>query len=157
MCLYIEKEKKSYPRAEVLKTDLVAYKTLVPGGGGTATSIHRGYVYLLEKKVVVKNVGITYNQVCYQYPLGVQKKLYRYLGNRGLHSFTTLKEAKNDLDSFSQKVVYKCIIPKGSRLWVGNGNEQMSNQIIVKGKYVKPRSKKPNTRTSKKRVVKRKV
>lgn len=101
MCLTIKK----YAFKRMALTNIVVYKHLKKGVN--LDDLFTPYRY------ITINIGETY-----------KSDLFRRIGNKesidfGLHSFKTLNDAIADGMIEGSKVVVKCIIPRGSRYYVG--------------------------------------
>ena len=128
MCLIIDK--KQCPKGyKIAKKNILCYKMLlVTIGGNLETPTMRCRVSTPESLV-----ADTFQTEAYcDFPEGIE-----YV-EKGIHSYTTLKKAKQIkesweccLSSFYKKVIIKkAYIPKGTKYWVGKGHEFCSERIV---------------------------
>lgn len=115
MCLEIKENQKSL----IAKKDITCYKLVVVNNDGNLTT-------LFQKTSVI--LGNNYNSSIERYYNTIEK---------GIHSFTKLKEAKEFLkiikDETTRVRIVKCIIPKDSLYFNGmfnNYKSMASNQIL---------------------------
>ena len=122
---------ESYYITNILKEDKVVIKILYKEPINTFLfkkykyySPYEGYKYI-KGKLNISPLGIYINRVPDDWNINI-------MINEGFHSFLTKEYANNyktKLFNYSEAVLCKCIIPKGSTV-VYNNSEIVSNQII---------------------------
>lgn len=102
--------------------NIVVYKILLKSFFGEIISPYLNFVYKLR--------------TLYSTSLSVRQSLHSnkiYLIEKGLHAYTSIDKAKENLIYFSKATIYRCIIPKGSLYFINeDDNEIASNRLIVK-------------------------
>lgn len=134
MCLKIRNNEISN-KLYIAKEDIICYKILTEH----LISPYRGYKYKFNKLVKAKLKLPSIIDGIYQFKLikSVSKTyIISYIG-RGLHSYSTINQAKEQTSSWFTGIpryeIYKCIIPKNSEFYYDNvKKEYTSNQLIVK-------------------------
>lgn len=101
------------------------------------------------KVLRIKNTHLISPYQKYRYYLNklvtVDKMIHNNFGNvyEGLHAYTTKLKALNCIIWMARVLgwghdnykVYNCIIPKGSKYYLGNNGDIVSNQMIITGRY----------------------
>lgn len=140
MCL-ITKQSKPI----ILKEDLKVYKTLIPSisEGNIAYSAHQAFKYSLNKlyatKIEEHGEMSSYDKISEEKYFGnlgwierilifQKEKLKSY--REGFHFIKTLKRC-NRKEFINGECVYKCIIPKGSKVYFDETDLGVANQIII--------------------------
>ena len=104
--------------------NIIVYKILLKSFFGEIISPYWGFVYKLR--------------TLYSTSLSVRQSLHSnklYLIEKGLHAYTSIDKAKEEIEFFNKATIYRCIIPKGSLYYINEqDNEIVSNQLIVKRK-----------------------
>ena len=121
MCLYTKQIKP-----KVAEKDLVVYKVLDYNMG----SPYYGLLYPLNRKV-------TSELLCYDHVWNPRNQLFNV--EEGLHAFTNRLAAHSHAQCLEYsnghiQFVYKAIIPKGSKYYIGIDNDIASDALIVKRK-----------------------
>jgi len=123
MCLTVKKRSC----IQTAKKDIIAYKVLLSNGHNEIISPYENFKYKLSK--------------LYRLNDSLSKECDNSI-EKGYHSFVTNKGVKKELkfwytlsctDDFNAKV-FKCIIPKGSKYYVGTYDDNKSycsDQIII--------------------------
>lgn len=119
MCLTVKKYKKESNAKRALKTlrpkvadyDILVFKSLRPNG----RSPYQNYPYICGKKVKSR--------------LNIKVKWGEIIVEEGLHAYRLKKDA--NYYSFSNDQVFPAIIPKGSKYFIGQDKDIVSNQLIV--------------------------
>ena len=96
-------------------------------------SIFKKYLYIPYKEqpfIDLKPIRVFDNP----YDIENYKNMF-YEINTGYHSYNTIEKAQEDI-LFSNKVVVKCIIPKGAEYYINDDNEIVSSTIIVTDQIV---------------------
>lgn len=125
------KELERYCITNILKEDKVVIKILYKEPIDTFLfkkyryySPYESYMYI-KGELNISPLGIHINRVLDDWSINI-------MVNEGFHSFLTKEDANNykaKLFNYSEAVLCKCIIPKGSTV-VYNNSEIVSNQII---------------------------
>ena len=125
------KELERYCITNILKEDKVVIKILYKELIDTFLfkkyryySPYESYMYI-KGELNISPLGIHINKVPDDWSINI-------MVNEGFHSFLTKEDANNykaKLFNYSEAVLCKCIIPKGSTV-VYNNSEIVSNQII---------------------------
>ena len=107
----------THRRVKIAKEDIVCYKLL----DSKLKSPFKGFKYKLNK-LTVSNLDIP----------DEDKDIYK-----GLHAYQNISSANSDIKGIRLFFgiitdVYKAIIPKGSRYYLGKHNDIVSNQMIIK-------------------------
>ena len=128
-------ELEKYCITNILKEDKVVIKILYKESKNSFLfkkynyySPYEGYKYI-KGKLNTSPLGIHITRTPYTWDLKVDINITI---NEGFHSFLTKEDAntyKDKLFNYSEAVLCKCIIPKGSTI-VYNDSEIVSNQII---------------------------
>lgn len=133
MCLYIDKEiHGSFYKIKKAKKDIVCYKVLKERKGKLCTP----YAFYEVSPQVVKG----------ELPMiGERSNILKFfrrifhsniIGEGYIHTFRLLIYAQSDargMTSFMTKpVIFKCIIPKGTYYYQGDGGDYASEHIIFK-------------------------
>jgi len=125
MCFYVQEGKNSTPK--VATKDIKCYKIFLKSEcygnqyGLYVRSYYQSFIYKL---------GVLYELDGYIDPI---KNYWDTTIEVGLHSYTTLDRAKSEIGAWEGKVIYECIIPKGSTYYHNDKhNEYVSDQIIIK-------------------------
>ena len=125
------KELEKYRITNILKEDKVVIKILYKEPIDTFLfkkyryySPYESYMYI-KGELNISPLGIHINRVSDDWSINI-------MVNEGFHSFLTKEDAndyKTKLFNYSEAILCKCIIPKGSTV-VYNDSEIVSNQII---------------------------
>lgn len=125
------KELEGYCITNILKEDKVVIKILYKEPVNTFLfkkykyySPYEGYIYIKDK-LNISPLGIHINRVPDDWNINI-------MVNEGFHSFLIKEDTntyKTEFFNYSEAVLCKCIIPKGSTV-VYNNSEIVSNQII---------------------------
>ena len=120
----------------VADTDIVVYKILrkihnIDTNRVSYVSPHRGEPYVPGRLKKVKSFSFTFKD-----SHTINNNMYkRILVNRGLHAFTTLREANDHLTHHSE-VIVKCIIPEGTPYFTDNeSNEIVTLKLSMPNKF----------------------
>lgn len=123
MCLYTEQIKP-----KVAEKDIVVYKVL----NHNMLSPYYGLSYPLNRKITSK-------LLCYDHEWSPRTPIFNI--EEGLHAYTKRRVAyarQHDLNILTKESVvysvYKAIIPKGSKYYIGLDNDIASDALIVKRK-----------------------
>lgn len=106
----------------ILDKDLVVYKVLFKSCNGIC-SIYQNYRYDIGKIYHDEEFGIEPNRIMGQIIPD------EYCIFEAYHAYTTLDRAKRFLDSVS--CIYKCIIPKGSRVFFDKYCDEIASDTII--------------------------
>lgn len=117
MCLFTKQQE-----AKIVNKNIIVYKLLYCNNGVLRPPIFSDYVYELKK------LNITDIEVSSVLDLG-------YNIYRAFHAFTTIRNALTSNIIMNDMLLYKCIIPKGSKYYISkDGREIASDKIIIKRK-----------------------
>lgn len=110
----------------ILDKDLVVYKVLYKVGS-RIYSIYQDYRYDIGKIYYEEEIGIEPNNIMGQeIPDG-------YFVYEAYHACTTLDRANDHVGKIRKYRIYKCIIPKGSKIFFDrNCDDIASDTIIIK-------------------------
>lgn len=112
MCLY-----PTHKRVKIAKEDIVCYKVLT----SIMKSPYRDFQYERNKMYSIKLLKIDKNNN----DLEINEGYHAYVSYDGAYSSTAIMFL---YDTF----IFKAIIPKGSKYYLGTDNEIVSNQMIIK-------------------------
>lgn len=106
--------------------DIVVYKRL-KRYKKWANKNGKGYIYESPYQRFKYNLGYEYNVQRFQiFESCIDNKLRIY---QGLHSYTNYETARNRKNI--NEVIVKCIIPKGSKYFLGIHNDIVSDKLIL--------------------------
>lgn len=105
----------------ILDKDLVVYKVLYKWNN-RIYSIYRDYRYDIREIYHDEEIGIEPNYIEDQIPNG-------YSVFEAYHACTTLERANEHLDVGHR--IYKCIIPKGSKVFFGRDCDDIASDTII--------------------------
>lgn len=108
-------------RAKIAKEDIHCYKIMVVKNTHIK-SVYQEYRYYINKLETISKFGVR------KYNWGTIEI------NEGLHAFLIIDKPKR-LAYLYNGVIYNCIIPKGSKYYIGNDDDIVSNQMIITGRY----------------------
>ena len=114
MCLYTTQR-----RAKIAKEDIHCYKVMRVVNTHIR-SVYQNHRYYINKLETIDEFGI-------------EKYLDHISINEGLHAFTNYFKAYGTA-LFNAGIIYKCIIPKGSKYYLGD-DVIVSNQMMINGRY----------------------
>jgi hypothetical protein len=118
MCLNLASKSKKQPKPRIATENIVCYKTMHRTNYGLQ-SVFKRFNYQLKEKYGPLEFDIRHG--------GFGWSLLA-----GFHSFRTLARAQRSADN-TNRVIVKCVIPKGSKYYIGNGrSEYASNRLIIK-------------------------
>lgn len=129
MCL---QTKQKEPK--IAKKDKTVYKILSIYKMDEFRSPFEGFIYKVGKKYSTK-IKETSNNCAYDNIANAAKKLNTNYKSYGAGFHSALKKDRLKLD-FSNERLVKCIIPAGSKYYVGFSGLVVSNKIIVTGKII---------------------
>lgn len=124
MCLYIEENQQP----EIAIEDITCYKVILENFDRYCINTNKLYTYYQKAKIII---GGTYKS----------KFTINSLGEieRGLHSFTTLEIAEKFISVrllICKSHIVKCIIPKGSKYYLGRFYVDNDSYASNRLKYV---------------------
>lgn len=126
MCFYVQNNENSKPK--VAKQDIKCYKVFYRSDcygnqyGSYVKSYYQNFLY---------KIGVLYELDGYINPI---KTYWGATIEVGLHSYSTLYKA-TEQGWGRDKVIYECIIPKGSTYYYNDRHDEyVSDQIIIKGR-----------------------
>lgn len=111
------------PIPTILDKDLVVYKVLYKLGS-RIYSIYQDYRYDIGKIYHDEEIGIVPGQI-----LG--RKPDEYCVYEAYHACTTLDRANEHLDTGMKYRIYKCIIPKGSKVFFDRDCDDIASDTII--------------------------
>lgn len=108
----------------ILDKDLVVYKVLYKLGN-RIYSIYQDYRYDIGKIYHDEEIGMEPSRI-----LG-QEIPNKYCVNEAYHACTTLDRANEHLDTGIKYRIYKCIIPKGSKVFFDRDCDDIASDTII--------------------------
>ena len=108
------------PIPTILDKDLVVYKVLYKLGN-RIYSIYQDYRYDIGKIYHDEEIGMD--------PVDEDQIFDKYYVYQAYHACTTLERANDHLDKTSH--IYKCIIPKGSRVFFDRDCADIASDTII--------------------------
>ena len=112
------------PIPTILDKDLVVYKVLYKLGN-RIYSIYQDYRYDIGKIYHDEEIGIVPNII------RGQKTPNGYCIYEAYHACTTLDRANEHLDTEMKYHIYKCIIPKGSKVFFDKDCDDIASDTII--------------------------
>ena len=113
----------THKKAKIAKEDIHCYKVFVVRNTHLI-SPYQKYRWYINKLITIPKFGII------NYSNGTKDV------HEGLHAYTKTGLYLNIiLFANSNAKVYNCIIPKGSKYYLGENEDIVSNQMIVTGRY----------------------
>ena len=112
------------PIPTILDKDLVVYKVLYKVGN-RIYSIFQDYKYDVGKIYYEEEIGIVPN-----YIMG-QKIPDGYCVYKAYHACTTINRANERLNTGMKYRIYKCIIPKGSKIFFDRDCDDIASDTII--------------------------
>ena len=112
------------PIPTILDKDLVVYKVLYKLGN-RIYSIYQDYRYDIGKIYHDEEIGIVPNII------RGQKTPKGYCVYEAYHACTTLDRANEHLDTGIKYRIYKCIIPKGSKIFFDRSCDDIASDTII--------------------------
>lgn len=114
----------STPIPTILDKDLVVYKVLYKLGN-RIYSRYQDYRYDIGKVYHDEEIGVVPSEI-----IG-QKILDEYGIYKAYHACTTLDRANEHLDTGMKYRIYKCVIPKGSKVFFDRGCDDIASDTII--------------------------
>ena len=111
------------PIPTILDKDLVVYKVLYKVGS-RIYSIYQDYRYDIGKIYHDEEIGIEPNYIEDQIPNG-------YSVFEAYHACTTLDRANEHIGEIRKYRIYKCVIPKGSKVFFDRGCDEIASDTII--------------------------
>ena len=112
------------PIPTILDKDLVVYKVLYKLGN-RIYSIYQDHRYDIGKIYYEEEIGIVPNII------RGQKTPDGYCVYEAYHACTTLDRANEHLDTGMKYRIYKCIIPKGSKVFFDRSCDDIASDTII--------------------------
>ena len=112
------------PIPTILDKDLVVYKVLYKLGN-RIYSIYQDYRYDIGKIYHDEEIGIVPNII------RGQKTPNGYCVYEAYHTCTTLDRANDHIDKIGKWRIYKCIIPKGSKVFFDRSCDDIASDTII--------------------------
>jgi hypothetical protein len=112
------------PIPTILDKDLVVYKVLYKLGS-RIYSIYQDYKYDVGKIYYEEEIGIEPNNI-----MG-QKTPDGYCVYEAYHACTTLDRANDHIGEVREYRIYKCIIPKGSKVFFDRDCDDIASDTII--------------------------
>ena len=112
------------PIPTILDKDLVVYKVLYKLGN-RIYSIYQDHRYDIGKIYYEEEIGIVPNII------RGQKTPDEYYVYEAYHACTTLDRANEHLDTGMKYRIYKCIIPKGSKVFFDRDCDDIASDTII--------------------------
>lgn len=113
------------PIPTILDKDLVVYKVLYKLGSRNIYSIYQDYRYDIGKIYHDEEIGIEPSRILRQ------EIPNEYCVFEAYHACTTLERTKVHLDAAVRCHIYKCIIPKGSKVFFDRACDDIASDTII--------------------------